>query len=353
MRKLIYIIVCIVLATMTASCYEYGGDGHDTLVYLETQSANITPDSSTTQRYQDSLTFSSTHHYSKNYNFVIQCDSLVLYLQQPEEIVSGYDAPKEYRIERDIDSVTVYRGEHLVVADIRILPTDSVDSVWVQVARDQFTIGWRHERELLSAVVPSDPISQFISVFSNTHILWTLIVVGMIIVIYTLRLIHKRHAHIIHLDDIASFYPTLLVITLALAATLYSSIQLFEPDMWRHYYFHPTLNPFSLPPLLGIFIAIVWMLPILGIATVEDVLHHLPFADALLYLSGLTAVCMVIYTVFSVLTLYYVGYPLLAGYIYVSVWTFFRNRRLVYYCGRCGKAIHEKGVCPYCGARNI
>ncbi|MDD7620139.1 MAG: hypothetical protein SPJ79_09240, partial [Prevotella sp.] len=147
MRKLIYIIVCIVLATMTASCYEYGGDGHDTLVYLETQSANITPDSSTTQRYQDSLTFSTTHHYSKNYNFVIQCDSLVLYLQQPEEIVSGYDAPKEYSIERDIDSVTVYRGEHLVVADIRILPTDSVDSVWVQVARDQFTIGWRHERE--------------------------------------------------------------------------------------------------------------------------------------------------------------------------------------------------------------
>lgn len=353
MRRLIYIIVSCIVITMHTSCYEHGGNGHDALVYGDSRDMGLTADSATAKRYADSLSFSTTHHYTKNYNFIVRSDSLALYRQQPEEIVSGFDVPEEYRIERDIDSVTVYNGEHLVVADIRILPADSIDSVWVQVARDQFTIGWRHESEMLRHVVPSDPISQFISVFSNTHILWTLIIVGAIVVAYTLRLIRKRHARIIHLNDIASFYPTLLVVTLALAATLYSSIQLFEPEMWRHYYYHPTLNPFSVPPLLGIFLVLVWMLPILGLATVEDVFHHLPYADAILYLCGLAAVCMVIYTLFSVSTLYYIGYPLLVAYIYYSVWTFYRNRRLVYYCGRCGKAIHEKGICPYCGANNI
>lgn len=33
-----------------------------------------------------------------------------------------------------------------MVAEFMIQPADSVDSVWVKVARDQETMGWVHER---------------------------------------------------------------------------------------------------------------------------------------------------------------------------------------------------------------
>ena len=79
--------------------------------------------------------------------------------------------------------------ERLVVADIRIMPADSIDSVWVQLARDQYTFGWIHESQLLPKVTPDDPISQFISVFSDVHLLVFLIVIILIAVAYVMHLI--------------------------------------------------------------------------------------------------------------------------------------------------------------------
>ena len=126
-----------------------------------------TPDAITyTEEQLDSISFSSTHHYINNYNFVVKADSLVLLKQQPEEKLNSLMT----------DSFVVKRNDPLVVADIRILPTDSIDSVWVQVARDQSTFGWIHESTLLKKVVPDDPISQFISTFSDMHMLIFLII---------------------------------------------------------------------------------------------------------------------------------------------------------------------------------
>ena len=52
------------------------------------------------------------------------------------------------------------------MADIRIMSVDSIDSVWVQVARDQQTFGWIHESKLLPNVVPDDPnIAIYIHLF--------------------------------------------------------------------------------------------------------------------------------------------------------------------------------------------
>ncbi|MDE5788422.1 MAG: zinc ribbon domain-containing protein, partial [Bacteroidaceae bacterium] len=65
------------------------------------------------------------------------------------------------------NSFIVYKNDPLVVAQIEIIPEDPMDSVWVKVARDQMTQGWIHESELLEAVVPDDPISQGIYIFSN------------------------------------------------------------------------------------------------------------------------------------------------------------------------------------------
>jgi hypothetical protein len=295
-----------------------------------------------TKSQLDSISFSTTHHYTENFNFVVRSDSLVLLQQQPEEAVNQLPT----------DSLVVLRHDRLVVADIRILPTDSIDSVWVQVARDQLTFGWVHETELLNNVDPDDPISQFISTFSDRHMLIFLVVICVMAVAYVLRLIYRRNAKIVHFNDINSFYPTLLALLVATSATLYATIQTFAPDMWRHFYFHPTLNPFVVPPLLSIFLVSVWAIIIVGIATVDVVRHHLPLGEMTLYLCGLGAICAVDYIVFSVFTLYYIGYVLLVFYFYFALKTYFNHSHNYYICGNCGGQLHDKGVCPHCGAMN-
>ena len=107
-----------------------------------------------------------------------------------------------------------------------------------------------------------------------------------------------------------------------MSATLYASIQMFGPESWRHFYYHPSLNPFALPLHLGIFVSFVWAILIVGLAAVDDVRHHLPTTEAVLYLAGLGAVCAVDYVIFSIFTLYYVGYVLLVIYVVFAVWRF-------------------------------
>ena len=290
----------------------------------------------------DSLAFRVKHHYSQGFNFVVIPDSLMLLRQQPEEAVNDMKT----------DSFAVKKGKEVVVADIRILPNDKQDSVWVQIATEDYAFGWIHESQLLKQVVPADPISQFISTFSNIHLLIFLIVISIMGVGYLARKILKKNAHIVHLNDISSFYPTLLAVIVALSAAFYASIQLFAPETWREFYFHPSLNPFSQPLLLNIFLVLVWAMLIIGLATIDDVRRLLKSGEALLYLSGLGAVCAVNYIVFSVLTLYYIGYPLLIVYIYYAFRIYLRKTRETYYCGNCGVRLHRKGRCPQYGAVN-
>lgn len=296
-----------------------------------------------TQKQADSTRFVTTHHYSVNYNFIVKTDSINLVKQQPEEVISRLST----------DTVQIYRHDHIVVAEIRVIPTDSVDSVWIQVARDQNTFGWIHESSLLPYVVPSDPISQFISTFSDIHLLIFLIIISVISSAYLARTILRRNAKIVHFNDINSFYPTLLALIVASSATLYSSIQTFAPDMWRNFYFHPTLNPFNVPLTLGIFIASVWAMLIVGLAAVDVVRNMLPTGEALLYLCGLAGVCAVNYIVFSITTLYYVGYILYIAYLYFALKRYFDKFRETYVCGNCGAPMKSKGRCPVCGRENF
>jgi len=134
-----------------------------------------------------------------------------------------------------------------------------------------------------------------------------------------MRRLFRRRAYIVHFNDIDSFYPTALCLLVAASATLYASIQMFGAESWRHFYYHPSLNPFALPVHLGIFVASVWALIIVGLATVDDVFHQLPATDAVLYLAGLSAVCAVDYVVFSIFTLYYVGYALFIAYAVFAI----------------------------------
>ena len=326
----IVLFVSAIFCLLTlSSCYHQKPKTHDAFVEYN-------------ERQRDSISFSSSHHYTKNYNFVVKADSITLVHQQPEEVASGLP----------IDSFEVYKHNHLVVADIRMLSADSVDSVWVQVARDQTTIGWIHESDLLPNVVPDDPISQFISTFSDIHLLIFLIVISFIAAGYLARTFTRKKARIVHFNDIDSVYPTLLAVVVAASATFYASIQTFAPEVWRHFYYHPTLNPFSVPTMLSIFLISVWSIIIIALAAVDDTLHLLNKADAILYLCGLGAVCAVNYIVFSISTLYYIGYIFLALYIYFAFDRYYNYSMAKYICGNCGAKLVHKGRCPHCGATN-
>ena len=309
MRRSLLLILCIFLL---ASCYNQGP---------------ITPDAwNLTEQQLDSISFYTTHHYSQGYNFVVKKDSLVVLEQQNEmmpipdiltlEITTGEETMPMLSL---VDSIILRKHDHLVVADIRTVATDSIDSVWVKVARDQLTFGWVRESVLLTAVSPDDPISQFIDFFSDTHLLFFLAFCTLVLGAYGVRHLLRKGAKIVHFNDIPSFYPTLLCLLVAASAVLYSSIQLFAPEMWRHFYYHPSLNPFTLPWHLGLFVVFVWSLLIVAIATVDDIRHHLTLGETILYLGGLAAVCAVDYVVFSVTTLYYIGYPLLFVYIFFAI----------------------------------
>ena len=291
---------------------------------------------SLTSCYKQETGFTATHHYNQNYNFVVKADSMVIY-ENPDTAI--------------YDSIIVYRGDQLVVAEIKTISNDTIDSVWVKLARDQMSQGWTRECDLLNGVAPDDPISQFIDLFSNNHLLLFLALVVIVTASYGLRKLYRRDAYIVHFHDISSVLPTMLAILVATSATVYATIQNFAPENWRHFYFHPTLTPFAVTPVIGLFVSLVWALIITGIAVVEDVMRRLPFGSAVLYLLGLAAICAVDYVVFSIFTLYYIGYVLLIAYIWFAV----SRLRLVlarYVCGNCGKRIPGIGKCPHCGAVN-
>ncbi len=331
-RILLNCMITILVGLMFTSCYHKRtfkeNAPTDTIEYSEKQ--------------LDSLQFAHTHHYSQNFNFIVKTDSLVLLKEQPEEYLSGLPT----------DTVCLRYGERVVVADIRILPSDPTDSVWVQIARDQYTFGWSREKVLLPKLVPDDPISEFISIFSDTHLIITLIITSIISAIYLLRKLFKRNAKIVLFNDINSFYPTLLILVVATSASFYASMQLFATDKWHNFYFHPTLNPFSVSPLLAIFLSSVWSMLIISIAAIDEVRRTLPVGDAILYLCGLCGLCALCYIIFSITTLYYIGYPLLVVFYVFALKQYFSHSSTPLVCGKCGAKLHKRGICPVCGAIN-
>jgi len=260
-------------------------------------------------RQLDSISFSTTHHYTNKYNFLVFKDSLELMRQQPEEYISGLK----------VDTFAAKKNHLLVVTDIRMVPQDSIDSVWVQLATENNDFGWVRESKLLPRVVPDDPISEFIMTFSNVHLLIFLVVIVVIAMAYLVRKVFHSNGKIVHFNDIDSPYPVTLVLLVSISAAFYGWIQSFEPEMWRHFYFHPSLNPFAVPHLLGVFLALVWAVLIVALACVDEVYHRLTFGEGLLYLGGLAGVCALDYIIFSVLSLYYIGYVLLIAYIYFAI----------------------------------
>lgn len=281
--------------------------------------------------------------YGIGYNLLVHADSLLLLEERPMHWSEGATESS--------DSLWLRKHNQIVIAAMTTIPEDSVDSVWIKVARDQESMGWLHESDLLDASTPDDPISQFILFFSNGHVLWFLMITAVAAAIALVHLLRRKRFRMIHLDDIPSVYPTLLTATLTFSAWLYALIQHSAPQMWVTFYFHPTLNPFSQPLLLCIFLCSVWALFLLSIAVLDDVQRMLSGTETILYLLALLAVSMTIYLVIS-LTPIVLAAILGITYIAFDFYRYIVYARARYLCGRCGQRLQQKGPCPYCGAIN-
>ena len=228
----------------------------------------------------------NTRAYALNSNFQVEADTLWLHVLP------------------FMDTVALVQGDEVVVAEFDVHPQDSVDSVWVKVARDQETIGWIQERRLLENIVPVDPISRFIHLFSNAHTLPFFLVLAVFFLWFVYRAVRRKQIKLIWLNDIDSVFPLLLSLLMAIAATTYNSIQHFVPETWERYYYEPTLNPFDVPFILGFFIVCVWLIVLVGVAVLDDLFHQTKAEVAFFYLVGLVSCCIFIYVFFTYLNIY-------------------------------------------------
>jgi len=275
----------------------------------------------------------NTRAYALNSNFQVEADTLWLHVLP------------------FMDTVALVQGDEVVVAEFNVHPQDSVDSVWVKVARDQETIGWIQERRLLENIVPVDPISRFIHLFSNAHTLPFFLVLAVFFLWFVYRAVRRKQIKLIWLNDIDSVFPLLLSLLMAIAATTYNSIQHFVPETWERYYYEPTLNPFDVPFILGFFIVCVWLIVLVGVAVLDDLFHQTKAEVAFFYLVGLVSCCIFIYVFFTYLNIY-IAYVCLAAYGAGCIRWFCKSDRYPYVCGACGAKMRAKGICPHCGALN-
>lgn len=292
----------------------------------------------------DTLSSALVRDYGVGYNFIVDADSLLLLEDRPAHWSEGaVDAS---------DSLWLHSGDAVVVAAFLVIPEDSTDSVWVKVARDQLTMGWLHEGQLLSGSYPDDPISAFIYLFSSRHLRWFLLVMALVVISIGIRMLRHKRLHMTHVADIPSAYPTLLLITLAAASLLYGHIQHACPQLWVQFYFHPTLNPLAQPGLICLFLVGVWLLLLLSLATLNNVLTYLPPKEALIYLFALAGLCVVVYLVLSFTASTFLGPIIFVAYSCYALHRYWTHSHAIYLCGRCGAKLRSKGVCPKCGAVN-
>lgn len=318
MKKLLYIILAMTIvsclgasSTSDEAPSTRDSDSITTIVNIvDTTTIDDTTLLSLSPQQVDSIVFRLTHHYSNNFNFIVKADSLIL-------------TPREGDVIQD--TCRVYDGDVIAVAEIKSLPNDTIDSIWVKVAHDQSTMGWLPEKELLKGTTPDDAISQLLDVMSSSRAIWmsALIVLG--IVALFLRNNKTKKPQLLKFDEMASPYPILFIMLIAIMASVYASIQNFVPEFWQEFYYHPTLNPLILPPIMAVLVVLMWLVIITFIAVIDEVYHHFYIVPGITYLVELCGLSMLIYLLVSWTTLIYVGYPLLAIIIIALAWLYFRK----------------------------
>ena len=311
MRKLLYTSLCILIvscvggmAPQPSDFLPNDSDSVPTIINIvDTATTEDSTLMSLTPQQVDSMVFRLTHHYSENFNFLVKADSLKLIPREGDLL---------------LDTCHVYKDDVIAVAAIKTVPGDSIDSIWVKVASNQTTMGWIRESELLNGTTPDDLISEMLDALSSSRVIWmsAILAIGLFTIIIGRKKTVKRQELLNlfnFLDEMKSIYPPLFLFWIAIMASIYASVQNFVPEFWQEYYFHPTLNPLVLPPIMAILVVVLWLVIITFIAVIDEVYHHYYFLPGIIHLAKIIGTAMLIYLVISWTTLIYVGYFLLIG----------------------------------------
>lgn len=332
MNRLTHILMTI-MCVMLFACSQ--NDHHTASDEKEETAADSVPVLSHIKA--DSLRFRLTHHYTRNHNFRVKSDSIILIPREADNMH---------------DTCTVYDGDQLVVAKIHITPADTTDSVWIKVARDQHTMGWISESELLPNVTTDNIISEALYTLSGSRAAWMLAIIAFGTIAFFLRRYKHKKLQILKFNEMDSFYPILFLILTASLSFMYASIQAHTPEYWQEFYFHPTLNPLQLPTRMALLVTLAWSVIIVFIAVIDDVYNNLYLAPGIMYLMETLGLGMLIYHIFSWTTRIGIGHILLPLFIATLIWIYFRYIRCTYTCGQCGYRMHSCGQCPHCGTYN-
>lgn len=260
-----------------------------------------------TPQQKDSLIFRLTHHYTDNFNFLVKADTLTL-LPREGDLIQ--------------DTCRVVRGDLIAVAEIRSIPGDSIDSIWVKVAHDQMTMGWIPEHELLQGAIPNDDISQLLNAMTNSRAFWMSALLLFGICAYLLHQGESRQLYLLKFNEMKSIYPFLFLALVAIMASVYATVQNFTPEYWQEYYYHPVLTPCGLPFIMSMLVCLVWLVIVVFIAVLDEVYHHFYFIPGMAYIFELLGLAMFVYLAISWTTLWYFGYLLLPLFIAMLVWAF-------------------------------
>ena len=291
----------------------------------------------------DSVEFKYKHHYWKNDIFYTHKSFDII----DRKYINVVDSS-------DVEYQKVEADNEVAILDVFIVPNDTI--VWNYIATDVGCAGWVKEEVLLENTIPNNAISKFIFYFSDKNNIYFSLVVVLSLVLLLIYRKKSKSLKIPIINDVESFYPTLLCLCVAIEATIYGTMQRFAPEVWVEYYFNPTLNPFStyLPLILIAFITGIWLLIITLIAVIEDLTHQFNRVSYyIVYLSLLMLLCVVLYIVFSLSVHIYIGYPLLLAYIIFAFWRHKKSYTPQYRCGKCGAFIAKNGKCHECNTNNI
>ncbi|MCC8187901.1 MAG: hypothetical protein LIP08_10495 [Bacteroides sp.] len=247
--------------------------------------------------------------------------------------------------------VSLRQGDRVVIAKLATYPGDSADVAWVKLAHSQEVQGWIPEDQLLEYFAPVDSVSHLIDMFRHTSLSYLLFVLALFIFLVLALAYRRRPFPVVFFRDIGSPYPALLCLLAACLGTLYETMQLFFPEVWKHFYFHPTLTPWRVPGVLSVFLGCLWGFLLVGIASLDDIFRRLVSGDAWRYLFALMAACVGCYGFFIQSVHFYIGYLLFLLFAAYTVSHLCRNTEM-YRCGCCGARMSRKGVCPSCHAVN-
>ncbi|MBO4730020.1 MAG: hypothetical protein J5593_00945 [Bacteroidaceae bacterium] len=265
-----YILLIVTALCLLASC-SYQSTEHNNKWTL-------------TQSQRDSIAFSTYHHYNVGYNFLCTADSMLL-SPHPEGMALNLDYPHE--------NVCLYEDDDFVITEVfhnKNIDNTTLDSIWLCVGSDGIPLGWISEQELLHNATPVDPISQFMAFGYRNRGLIEFIVESQFLIIITFVTFSKRGIPLLSKDKETSIYPFLFWIAILSAASVLGTIKCLTPEMWHDFYYHPSLNPVGQPPMLALYLSLIWLSIILFIAIFFDLKDKVSAGKTLLTLAAAAVV---------------------------------------------------------------